>query len=440
MENSSHTVPKGIVLAGSASGVGKTVATLAVIRRLQNDGYEVQPAKAGPDFIDPSHHAVVAGKASRTLDIWMQGEQGLLANYAHGTGDICVIEGVMGLYDGSETSTATIAEVLDLPVILVVDGSARMESVGAEALGYREYARQQGIDIEVIGIIAQQVHGGRHENGIRDALPDGISYFGRIPTLEGLDIPERHLGLHMGDEAGLSDEILEEAAEQLFLDRIIDVARTPRSVVPASNDGQTTKRVALAHDAAFRFVYPAVRERLQERATVIEFSPTAGEDVPPCDGLYLPGGYPELHAEALAKSKAVETIAELASEGLPILGECGGMMVLAESMRTVDGSTYPMAGILPANIRMHEQFQALDHVKLRATDKTLTAAFGETHVGHEFHYSRATADTDAQFAFEMLRGTGFDETVDGLQEYRTLGTYCHLHAASGAYDTFVERL
>ncbi|MFQ3319834.1 MAG: cobyrinic acid a,c-diamide synthase, partial [Natronomonas sp.] len=184
----------GVVLAGTSSGVGKTVASLAVLRALQRAGHDPQPAKAGPDFIDPSHHAVVCDRPSRSLDPWLCGEVGCRRNYWRGTGDICIVEGMMGLYDGTN-STAYVAETLDLPVVLVVDAKAGMESVAAQALGFREYAAEADRDIDVIGVLAQRAHGGRHESGIRDALPDVLEYVGRIPPLSGLEIPDRHLGL-----------------------------------------------------------------------------------------------------------------------------------------------------------------------------------------------------------------------------------------------------
>ena len=147
---------RGLVVAGTASGVGKTVATLAVIEAFQQEGLSVQPAKAGPDFIDPSHHEAVAGVPSRTLDLWLQGEAGLLRNYWRGDGDVCLVEGVMGMYDGDGSSTAMVAEALDLPVVLVVDASAGMESVAATALGFREYATTADRDVNVAGIVAQR--------------------------------------------------------------------------------------------------------------------------------------------------------------------------------------------------------------------------------------------------------------------------------------------
>ena len=432
---------KGLVLAGTSSGVGKTVATLAVLRAAADAGHAVQPAKAGPDFIDPSHHAVVADRPSRTLDTWLEGEDGLRRNYHRGEGDLCVVEGVMGLYDGDGSSTAMVADALDLPVVLVVDAKAGMESVAATALGFREYAETAGRDIEVAGILAQRAHGGRHAEGIRDALPEDLTWFGRIPPTPDLEIPERHLGLHMGEEAPLDDETLAAAAEHIDIDRLLAAAREPPAQkAPTASPRARDATVAVADDAAFPFRYPATLERLRERAEVVTFAPVAGDDLPECDGVYLPGGYPELHVPELSGSPALDTLGDRAAEGLPVLGECGGLMALAESLTTADGERGEMAGVLPADVEMRDRYQALDHVELRAATDTLTADAGASVRGHEFHYSEATVDRDARFAFETVRGDGIDGDHDGLTEYETLGTYAHVHAESGAFDRFVDAL
>ncbi|MFC3960270.1 cobyrinic acid a,c-diamide synthase [Halovivax cerinus] len=432
----------GFVLGGVSSGVGKTVATLAIAAALDEAGYTVQPAKAGPDFIDPGHHEAVAGRPSRTLDLWLCGADGLRRNYGRGDGDICVVEGVMGLYDGDVSSTAMVAEALDLPIVLVVDASAGMESVAATALGFREYADAIGRDIEVAGVVAQRAHGGRHEAGIREALPDDLTYVGRIPPNPDLEIPDRHLGLELADESALPRDVLATAAEPLDVERLVDIASEPADGPPSSIDAGTSvdATVAVADDAAFCFRYPATVERLRERAAVETFSPLAGDPVPECDGVYLPGGYPELHAEALESSGTVSELGTLASDGSPVLGECGGLMALSQSLTTADGETYAMAGVLPADVIVHDRYQALDHVELEAIDGTLTAASGDRVRGHEFHYSSATVDGDARFVFETVRGAGLDGTHDGLTEYRSLGTYAHVHPESGAFDTFLERL
>ena len=444
---------KGFVLGGTSSGVGKTVATLAVIRALDREGVAVQPAKAGPDFIDPSHHERVAGRPSRTLDRWLQGEDGLRRNYRRGEGDICVVEGVMGLYDGDASSTAMVAESLDLPVVLVVDATAGMESVAATAVGFREYAAHAGRDVDVAGVVAQRAHGGRHAEGIRGALPDDLTYFGRIAPDEDLEIPDRHLGLHMGEESPLDDEALDAAAEHLRVDRLRAVAREPPSheraggrptgaapAEPTSGGDSDRPRVAVARDDAFCFVYPATLERIRERGDLVAFAPADGEDLPDCDGVYLPGGYPERFAADLAASPALATLADRAADGLPVFGECGGLMALSESLTTTEGETHEMAGVLPADVAMHDRYQALNHVELRARADTLTAAAGERRRGHEFHYSTADPAEDARFAFDVKRGEGIADGRDGLTEYRTLGTYCHCHPESGAVDAFLDAL
>jgi cobyrinic acid a,c-diamide synthase len=254
---------RGFVLGGTNSGVGKTVATLAVLEALTEAGHDPQPAKAGPDFIDPSHHEAIAGRPSRTLDLWLECESGLRRNYHRGEGDICVVEGVMGLYDGDCSSTAMVAEALELPVVLIVDAKAGMESVAATALGFEQYAERAGREIEVAGVLAQRAHGGRHEQGIRDALPPELDYFGRIPPEEALEIPDRHLGLELGAEAALPRSALRDAATHIRVEQLVDVAeQPPQPADPAGTESGavepgTQPTVAMARDTAFAFYYPA---------------------------------------------------------------------------------------------------------------------------------------------------------------------------------------
>jgi cobyrinic acid a,c-diamide synthase len=430
---------RGVVLAGTASGVGKTVASLAVLRGLQRTGYDPQPAKAGPDFIDPSHHAVVCDRPSRSLDPWLCGETGCRRNYWRGDGDVCVVEGMMGLYDGTN-STAYVAETLALPVVLVVDAKAGMESVAAQALGFREYAAEADRDIDVVGVLAQRAHGGRHEEGIHDALPDELDYFGRVPPLSELEIPERHLGLHMGEESPIGAETLDEASEHLHIERLVDAAEAPPRPDPEPERPSTDATVAVADDAAFCFKYPATVEHLRERADVVTFSPVAGDSLPDCDGVYLPGGYPERHGAELAAGGTLDDLKARAIDGLPVFGECGGLMALCETLTDTDGRTHEMAGVLPADVEMCDRYQALDHVELEPRGEAPLADSGESVRGHEFHYSKADVADDATFAFDVKRGDGIADGKDGLTAYRTLGTYAHFHAESGVFDRFVESL
>jgi cobyrinic acid a,c-diamide synthase len=168
------------------------------------------------------------------------------------------------------------------------------------------------------------------------------------------------------------------------------------------------------------------------------FSPVADDSLPDCDAVYLPGGYPERYGEALAASRALSTLADRAADGLPVLGECGGLMTLSDSLTTVAGETYPMADVLPAEVEMCERYQALDHVELRADETTVMAGAGRTLRGHEFHYSSAEVASDAHFAFDVVRGEGVDGKHDGLTEYSTFGTYCHVHPESRAFDLFLD--
>ena len=427
---------KGVVLGGTSSGVGKTVATLATMQALDAAGYDPQPAKGGPDFIDPSHHEALTHKPSRSLDPWLAGEEGIRQTYHRGEGDICVVEGMMGLYDGTKVSTARVAEVLDLPVVLVVDAKAGMQSVGATALGFQRYAAEVGVDIDVVGVLAQRAHGGRHADGIREALPEGIRYFGRIPPTPELEIPDRHLGLEMGAESPLDVEAIATAAEHVDAEAIAEVAREPPAATPSVVD--TDRTLAVARDGAFCFAYPSLVERFAGEGVVRTFSPLAGDPVPEADAVYLPGGYPELHAETLADSATLEALAARAADGLAIYGECGGLMALSESLQTADGDRYEMAGVLPATVEMHDRYQALDHVELRASRATPVAATGTRRRGHEFHYSSATVADDARFAFDVVRGDGIDGDHDGLTEYATVGTYCHVHPESGAFDALLS--
>jgi cobyrinic acid a,c-diamide synthase len=370
----------------------------------------------------------------------MQGPYGLRRNYARGEGDIAVVEGVMGLYDGSASSTAMVAETLGLPVVLVVDAKAGMESVAATALGFERYAEQAGRDIEVAGILAQRAHGGRHERGIREALPDHLTYFGRVPPDPALEVPDRHLGLHMGGEAALPRAALKDAAAHVRTDRLIEAAREPVAAPADPQPADSGACVAVAQDAAFSFVYPATMERLGSGGTVEPFSPIAGDPVPDCDGIYLPGGYPERFAAELEASSTLEEIRARAEAGRPVYGECGGLLALSQSLETREGDRYEMAGVLPAHVEMVDRYQALDHVELEADRRTVTAASGDRLRGHEFHYSRASLDSDAKLAFSMVRGDGLADGRDGLTEYETLGTYAHVHPESGAFDTFRDRV
>ncbi len=431
---------KGVIIAGTSSGVGKTVATLVVLRALENLGEDPQPAKIGPDYIDPSHHRALTGKPSRTLDLWLEGRRGVIENYHRGKGSICVAEGVMGLYDGSRSSTAKVAEILGLPIVLVVDGSAGMESVAATALGFKEYAEYRELDIEIAGIISQKTNPGSHEQGIRDGLPEELNFFGNIPPVMDLDIPERHLGLFMGGQSTVSEEELDRAGRGIDAELLLETAREPDKPERQSPSNQVDHKnltIGMAYDPAFNFVYPRTREELK-KAELVTFSPLDGDQVPDVDGIYLPGGYPELHPNQLSKSLTIEEIAAKAEDGVPIFGECGGMMVMCRSLVTKDGQEYEMTGILQAEVEMVEDLQGLGYVELEGETDSPICSTGNRLKGHEFHYSRIKVQSEADFAFRVKRGEGMGEGYEGLVGYNSIGTYAHFHPESGAFEGFLS--
>ncbi|XGI83442.1 cobyrinate a,c-diamide synthase [Halorutilales archaeon Cl-col2-1] len=428
---------RGFVIAGTSSGVGKTTATLAVMDALTDEG-DVQGYKVGPDYIDPSHHEYVTGKPSRTLDLHMMGEDGVRRNYARGDGEYGVVEGVMGMYDSYDESTAKVAETLGLPVVLVVDATAGMESVAATALGFAEYAQARGSDVEVAGVIANKASSDRHVSGIRDGLEAvGIDFLGNIPRSDDLEVPSRHLGLEMGDESPFDDDALSRASDSIdtqALESVASEADTPdprRTTDKTADDADSDIRVGVARDSAFSFYYPRSLEVLSSNAEVVTFSPLEDE-LPEADAYYFGGGYPELHPEKLEDNESMRSdVLDAASEGKPILGECGGFMYLSESL-TVDGETYEMAGVLPSQVEMTESLEAVGYTEVEPTGAS--DVLGRRRLnGHEFHYSKTQIDRDATTAFDVVRGKGIDGDRDGVVEYNTVGCYTHLHPESQDY-------
>jgi cobyrinic acid a,c-diamide synthase len=370
----------GVVLAGTASDVGKTVATPAVCRALERTGRTPVAAKAGPGFVDPSHHAAVLGRPARTLDPRVAGDDGVRRAYARGagSGDVCVVEGMLGVYEGS-VNTAAVAEALDLPVVLVVDAETGMERVAATALGFKQYAERRDYDIDIVRRLAASAHGGRHEAGIRDAV-DGVRPTYRTPPLDGLSIPDRHLDPESDADPPIAADVLDAAARQIRPEVVLDLVRRPgldtRSSLRAADE--TGLIVGVAADEVFRFVRPSTRGRLAARATLEPFSPVAGDPVPDYDVVYLPGGYPERHAATLSSSETLADLAAVAADGWPVFGPGGGLMALGESITTASGEGYGMAGVLPVSTHLSDRIVASDHVGVRAREDCLLAPAGGT--------------------------------------------------------------
>lgn len=444
-----------IVIAGTHSGSGKTSVTLGVLRALKRRGLAVQPFKAGPDFIDPSLHSVAAGRVSRTLDSWLLTQptvRELCARAAEGSA-VAIIEGVMGLFDGyhgsgEEGSTAEIAKWLSAPVVLVVDAAGAVRSVAAVAMGFSAFDP----DLTIAGVIATRVGGDRHTAWLRDALAaSGIPLIGTLPWDARLALPERHLGLVPAQEhsAERAIEALADAVDAYVdLDQILRVARqAPPLVVPGPlvfplMSMPSDVRIGVAQDAAFHFYYPDALELLESRgARLIPFSPLADQAIPDVEGLYLGGGFPEVHAEQLSANRSMrDSVLKAVDRGMPVYAECGGLMYLCRDIVNQGGARYEMVGALAATAQMHARLKALGYVTLEADEDTLLLRKGEQVRGHEFHFSTVSLDEPDPLAFRSHEGLGIQGGRDGIARGNLLATFTHLHFAGAPIlaDRFVD--
>lgn len=370
-----------LLVAAIASGQGKTTVTAALARRHRNAGRRVRVFKCGPDFLDPQILAVASGAPVETLDLWMCGaDDGArrLAAAAHDA-DLILVEGVMGLHDGTPSS-ADVALAFKLPVLAVIDAAAMAQTFGALALGLASYRP----GLRLAGVLANNVGSAHHAELLRVSLPDGIAWYGALAREAAASLPERHLGLIQAAEIADLDARLDRLAAALpaaadTLPPAVAFAAPDAAPLPRLLDGV---RIAVARDAAFGFIYPANLDTLAELgADVALFSPLAGEPVPDADALWLPGGYPELHAEGLAHNRQLfDSLRAHHAAGRPILAECGGMMVLFDTLTDSAGTAHRMAGLLPGGAVMQARLAALGGQRLALPEGTLR--------GHTFHYSR----------------------------------------------------
>jgi len=396
-------VPR-LVVAGTASGVGKTLCAAGLIGALRRRGLVVQPFKCGPDYIDPGWHGVAAGRPCRNLDIWMLGEAGMREAFVRGCekADVAVVEGVMGLFDGarfdsSAHSTADIAARLGAPVALVIDIAAAGRSAAATALGFARFDRAT----PVAAVALNRAGSEGHARGCAEAIAEvaGLPTLGWLPQSSELVLPERHLGLPLAAETVRRDSVLSAAAnmvaEHFNLDALLGLASSAAPLSAPDRHGPVTAPIdgpvlAIARDAAFSFYYEDDLDLLAEEGVrLVPFSPVAGERLPAgASGVYLGGGYPELFARELAANRALwRDIAALHERGAPILAECGGFMALTEALVDASGVRHPMAGLVPGVARMTPRLASLGYREATACADSPLAHEGETLRGHEFHFS-----------------------------------------------------
>ena len=447
----------GFVIAGTQSGVGKTTLTLGLLAALRKRGLSVQPFKIGPDFIDPGHHTAVAGVPSRNLDGWMLSRAYNTAVFnrsLHGP-DVGVVEGMMGLFDGydgkSEAgSTAEMAKWLGLPVLLVVDVSAMARSVAAVIHGFQHFDPA----LNVAGVIFNKISGPGHLTYLEEAVRDvpNITVLGGLPADETSTLPERHLGLVTREEkqlsAGQIDHLAGVLEDHLDLSSLLRLCALPQPPTPNLQAHRaplpdSPVRFGIAWDEAFCFYYPDNLELLEQAgATLVFFSPLHDPHLPPnLHGLYLGGGYPEVHARTLAANTSMrQEMKDFIQDGKTVYAECGGFMYLTQGIRDVEGHDFPMVGVYPTVVRMRSRLSALGYAEVAITPTN--DLFPALRVrGHEFHYSELMPDLavkQTRTLYQVRQHTAEAIRPEGYVYKRCLASYIHLHF--GSNPTFARQL
>ena len=431
-----------ILIAGTNSGVGKTTVVAALCGAFRRLGLRVSVFKCGPDYLDPTYHFRAAGVRSQTLDGWMMGRQCVLSTFRNASegSDIAVIEGVMGLFDGidatSETgSTAEIAKWLAAPVILTIDVSGMSRSVAAMSQGFASFDP----DLHLAGILCNRV-GSKNHLDILKLASTQIPVFGALPKDPGHSFPNRHLGLRTADESGIAEESFaawtNHAREWCDLDRILAIAKTapelPHEQFVSHRTQPHTCRIGIASDEAFHFYYDENLRMLKEAgAELVPFSPIHSSRLPDVDGLYLGGGYPELHAQTLSANATMrDDVLEFCRAGRPVYAECGGLMYLCDGIRLVDGTRHAMAGWFEADAVMTGKLQALGYAEVLTRRDTILGPAGSAMRGHQFRYSNLEWNNTPEYAYHLRRKRDGQSSQEGFSKGGVLGSYVHAHWSS----------
>ncbi|PLX38953.1 MAG: cobyrinate a,c-diamide synthase [Deltaproteobacteria bacterium] len=425
------------VIAAPSSGSGKTTITLSILAALRKRGVRVQPFKTGPDYIDTAHHALVTGMKGENLDTWMlpkEMNEAIFSN-AMAHAEVGVVEGVMGLFDGVDGkrdvgSTSSLAALLGLPVILVVDARSMARSAAALVSGFVNFSSE----LNFAGVIWNRVGSPTHLKILDEALeaanlPHSLGAFGRR---DDIAIPSRHLGLVTPEDMQFKDSFLTDLAllaeESVDIDKLLDA--TPVEVTVKSDQVKSTGnyKVALPRDRAYSFYYEEnLRQIMKLGGELLLFAPTEGEALPTeADAVYLGGGYPELNAEKISENKGfIEGLRNFHRLGKPIYGECGGFMTLCEEVEDPSGRRWPMAGLFPTRARMTERGFRLGYREVEG--KPGSSLAGLSARGHEFHYSRIEKmpdDVKRLFKVKNARGESLED--EGYNVGSATGGYIHL--------------
>lgn len=447
---------KGLLIAGTASGVGKTTVALAILAAMRRRGMRGQPFKGGPDFLDTGHHTQISGRTARNIDTWMLPADANLdvVIEAARDADAILVEGMMGLFDGKSGdceagSSAEIAKLLKLSVLLVVDAGKSARSLAAVVLGFELFDP----DLPLAGVILNRVAGESHYRLLESAILASCRtpILGWLPRDASVTIPERHLGLHTAEEAIAQDATAKQveafanlAEKHLDLERLwslqcgLDLQRSFQA--PSIRAGSV--RVGVARDRAFSFYYEDNLDLLRDQgAEIVSFSPLDDAELPRgLDALYLGGGYPELHAAQLsANTSMIESIRAFVSMHKPVYAECGGMIFLSEQLTTTDGITHAMVGVLPFAMEMTAKLVQFGYVTVELTRDSLIAPAGTIVRGHSFHHSRIVNEAQVPTAYSVTYSLSGKQEREGYCVGNVLASYIHLHfrAAPSIAEHFV---
>ncbi|WP_454745797.1 cobyrinate a,c-diamide synthase [Ciceribacter selenitireducens] len=425
----------GLLIAAPSSGSGKTTVTLGLLRALKKRGVAIAPGKAGPDYIDPAFHAAASGETCLNFDPWAMRNDLLRTNAAgHAAqGRLLVVEAMMGLFDSAadgKGSAADLAALLGLPVVLVVDCAKASHSVAALVGGFAKFRT----DTRVVGVILNRVGSDRHETTLRQALAGiAMPVLGVVRSDPNLHLPERHLGLVQAGEHGQLEAFIERAAvvieQGCDLDPLLQVAEASLRAEPSSAVAPLPplgQKIAVASDIAFAFSYAHILRGWQAAgAEIAFFSPLADEvPAPDADAVYLPGGYPELHAGTLAAAATFRTgMLEAHMRGATIFGECGGYMVLGDALIDAEGAVHPMLGLLPLVTSYATRKRHLGYRRITPVDASF---FSTPMMAHEFHYASIVSEGAADRLFSAQDALGASLGDVGLRRGNVAGSFMHL--------------
>jgi cobyrinic acid a,c-diamide synthase len=430
----------GLILAAPASGSGKTLVTAGLVRCLRRRGVRVAAAKAGPDFIDPTFHALASGAPCRNLDVWAMREAMLGATVAglEAAGEIVLCEGVMGLFDGTGAdgergSTAELARVTGWPIVLVVDVRGQGASVAALLRGFAGHRPGTAPAAVIFNRVAGDRHQAVLEAAVARHLPD-LAVLGALPGDPALALPARHLGLVPATENRVTEAVIDRAAAAigaaLDIERLLALARPSRLRGAGEVPGIAPlgRHIAVARDDAFCFAYSALLDGWRQAgATIAFFSPLAGEaPQPQADAVYLPGGYPELWAGRLAAGASFAGLARAAAVGKPVYGECGGYMGLGEALIDAAGKRHRMAGLLPLVTSFAEPRLSLGYREMALIADGPMGRAGTRFRGHEFHYATVVREGTGERLWSAADAAGADLGASGLRRGPVFGSFFHL--------------